>query len=290
MEGYIAPMEHSDDYLKQRLQTVIESQQKLLGELNAALIAGDHARQADIEGKFNKFNAEMRRLTADIRYSQIERSASVSPPRARAREVGKTVRELVLDAVDEIGVPSSPTTISEFSRIMTGAGIDTTRFASLRRDEERAARRDAAARPAWVAPAISSSRLTAMPRMFTSSAWPLERRIVGPRSARVDHLRATLAFLDRYERLQSAGATQADPMELLAIRFARGVPGATAAGVKIDVQRVRDATLAELAAIEKEDTAERQEAAKRLQKYREHDTVWGLPIIDGGAKGERAGT
>lgn len=115
-------------------------------------------------------------------------------------------------------------------------------------------------------------------------------RVVGPHSARVDHLRATLAFLDRYERLHSTGASQANPMALLVLRFARGIPGATATGVSIDVQRVRDATLAELAAIEKEDAAERQDAATRLQKYREHDTVWGLPMIDGGAKGGRAGT
>jgi hypothetical protein len=290
MEVYISSMDHFDEHLKQRLTLVVDRQQKLLGEFTAAMIAGDHVRQAELQRDLNRFAAEMRRLTAEARYGQLQTSAANAVPRSRAREVGKTIRELVLDSVDEIGVPSSPATISEFSQIMTGASIDTGRFASLRRDEQKAALRDAASRPVWVAPAISSSRLTAMPRLFTSSAWPIERRIVGPRSARVDHLRATLAFLDRFERLQAAGAREADSMELLAVRFARGVPGAMSAGVKIDVQRVRDATLTELEAIEQEDIAERQAAAVRLQKFREQDRIWGLPIIDGGAKGERAGT
>ncbi len=283
-------MDHFDEHLKQRLKLVVDRQQELLGKFTDAMITGNHVLQADLQRDLSRFAAEMRRLTAEARYGQVQSSAANPAPRSSAREVGKTIRELVLDSIDEIGVPSSPATISEFSQIMTGSGIKSARVARLRRDEERAARRDAGSRAAWVAPAISSSRLTAMPRLFTSSAWPIERRIVGPRSARVDHLRATLAFLDRYERLHAAGATEAGPMELLAVRFARGVPGATSAGVKIDVKRVRDATLTELEAIEKEDVAERQAAAVRLNKFREQDKIWGLPIVDGGAKGERAGT
>jgi len=48
------------------------------------------------------------------------------------------MRELCSDIVDEVGVPLAPATISEFSQITTGVDLPVSRFASLRRDEERA--------------------------------------------------------------------------------------------------------------------------------------------------------
>jgi hypothetical protein len=273
--------------LKQRLQAVVDRQQRLLGDFNAALLAGDRAKQAEIEPQLRKLQAEMQRLSDELRYVQLEQS--VSTPRPRARITGKTVREIALDAIDEIGVPVSPSTISDFSRATTGVAMQATRFASLRRDEERAARRDLASRPAWVAPALSASRLTALPRLFTSSAWDIERRVVGARSARVNHLYTTLAFLDRFERMR-ASKVDAEAMENLVIRYARGIPGATATGAEIDGERVRSVVRAELTAIEPEDLSERRDAAGRLANRRDQEKLWGLPtVIEGGAQGTRAG-
>lgn len=273
--------------LKQRLQAVVERQQRLLGEFGAALAAGDSAKQSEVEPQLRKLQADMKRLNDELRYVQLEQS--VSAPRARTRITGKTVREVALDTIDEIGVPVSPSTISDFSQATTGIVVAATRFASLRRDEERAARRDLASRPAWVVPALSASGLTALPRLFTSSAWAIERRLVGARSARVNHLHTTLAFLDRLERLRTAKA-DVGAMQNLVARYARGVPGAMAAGVEIDAAHVRTVVQAELDAIEPEDLNERREAAARLAKRRDLDRLWGLPtVIEGGAQGERAG-
>jgi hypothetical protein len=274
--------------LKQRLQQVVNRQQSLLGDFNAALIAGDRGKQAAIEPQLRKQQAEMQRLSDELRYVQLEQN--VAAPRVRARMTGKTVREIALDAIDEIGVPVSPSTISDFSLAATGIGIPATRFASLRRDEERAARRDPASRPAWVAPALSTARLTALPRLFTSSAWKIERRLVGARSARVNHLHTTLAFLNRFERLRSTAALEAGAVENLVIRFARGIPGATSTGADIDVARIRAVVQRELEAIEPDDLQELREAATRLAKHRDQEKLWGLPsAIEGGAQGERAG-
>lgn len=285
MECYIELMNEAD--LKQRLQQVVDRQQVLLGDFNAALMAGDRAKQAAVEPQLRKLQAEMQRLSDELRYVQLEQS--VGSPRVQARMTGKAAREIALDAIDEIGVPVSPSTISEFSLATTGVAVAATRFASLRRDEERAARRDPASRPAWVAPALSAAGLTALPRLFTSSAWDVERRLVGARSARVNHLYTTLAFLDRFERMRATN-TDAGAMENLVVRYARGVPGATATGAEIDGARIRAVVRSELEAIEPEDLKERREAAARLSKHRSQEKLWGLPtVIEGGAQVERAG-
>src|SRR5580704_11411789 len=135
MEG----MNSLESDLMQRLQAVVDRQQKLLGDFNAALVAGDRAKQSVVEPQLRKLQAEMHRLSDEFRYVQLEQSVS---PRGRTRMTGKTVREIALDAIDEIGVPVSPSTISDFAMATTGVGVPATRFASLRRDEERAARRD----------------------------------------------------------------------------------------------------------------------------------------------------
>lgn len=284
----VRSMSNSESDLKQRLQQVVDRQQSLLGNFNAALIAGENAKQAAIEPQLRKLQAEMQRLADELRYVQLEQT--VSQPRTRTRMTGKTVREIILDAIDEIGVPVSPSTISDFNFAMTGVGIPATRFASLRRDEERAARRDPVSRPAWVAPALSTIRLTPLPRLFTSSAWEIERRLVGARSARVNHLRTTLAFLDRLERLRSTASSETGAMENLVIRFARGIPGATTTGAEIDGAHIRAVVQQELEAIEPDDLSERREAAARLTKHRDQEKLWGLPsIIDGGIRSELIG-
>lgn len=288
MERYICVMRDPESDLKQRLGLVVERQQALLTAFNEALQAGDSVKQAAIEPQLRKLSSEMRRLTDERRYVQLVQNVAV--PRMRSRATGKTGRELVLDALDEIGVPVSPSTISEFSQATTGVGIPATRFASLRRDEERAARRDFASRPAWVAPALSTARLTPLPRLFTSSAWETERRLVGARSARVNHLRATLAFLERFERLQSADPSQSSAIENLLIRFARGVPGAAPSGTSLEPQKIRAVVQGELQAIESDDLQERREAAARLTRYGDQQRLWGLPsVIEGRSQSERVG-
>ena len=288
VEDYMGAMSDLESNLKQRLQQVVNRQQSLLADFNSALIAGDRTKQVAIEPQLRKQQAEMQRLTDELRYVQLEQN--VAAPRTRARMTGKTVREMALDAIDEIGVPVSPSTISDFSLATTGIGIPATRFASLRRDEERAARRDPASRPAWIAPALSTARLTALPRLLTSSAWEVERRLVGARSARVNHLHTTLAFLDRFERLRSSAGSESGAMENLVIRFARGIPGATSTGAGIDGARIRAVVQRELEAIEPDDLQERREAAARLTKHRDQEKLWGMPsVIEGGGQGKRAG-
>lgn len=266
--------------IQSRLEAVVSRQQVLLAAFSSAIGTGNFAEQGQIQKDLNRLSSEMQRLTDELRYAESEERPVGLRPRPRAP--GKTMREVVLDIVDEVGVPLAPATISEFSLITTGADVPVSRFASLRRDEERAARRDLHSRPAWVAPALSTSRLSAIPRLLTSSAWAVERRFIGARSLRVCHLRTTLAFLQRFERFREAKAPQTPAVESLMIRYARGVPGAVSSGQEPAVENIRKAVFAELEAIESQDLEERTQAAIRLKRYGEQQQLWGLPpVIDG---------
>lgn len=290
MECYVDSMtSETVTDIQRRLTKIVGQQQQLLAQFNEALAAANTAQQAALQKQMLRLSAEMQRLTDDLRYAQGESPPAF--PRARARTAGKTMRELVLDILDEIGAPLAPSTISEFAQATTGIELQASRFASLRRDEERAARRDLNARPAWVVPALSTSRLNPIPRLLTSSAWELERRLIGARSLRVIHLRTTLAFLQRFERLQATNAPQVVAIESLLLRYARGVPGALAVGQAPDPKEIRRIIAAELGAIEGSDLAERQQAAARLGRHSEQQKLWGLPtLIEGKAQGGRAGS
>jgi hypothetical protein len=269
--------------LRNRLSAIIDEQKSVLDRLSAAVLAGDTAGQDDCNKRLKKLTADIQRVGQEIRYAEAAGDATV----VRNRPNPKTLREQALDIIDEIGVPAAPALIEELAWIVTGSKIASSRFASLRRDEERAARRDFTARPAWIAPALSAAHLTPLPRLLTSSAWPVEHRLVGARSARVNHLVATLAFADRLDRMVAAEAPQAIDMERLVARFARGVPGAIAPGARLDTQRLREVVRTELNSIEHLDRAERGEAAARLRRYGLHQQTWGLPpVIDGGSKAE----
>jgi hypothetical protein len=284
VECYVQSMNTGPHAIQHRIETIIRRQQTLLAAFGTAMTSGDHARQGEIQKELTKLGAEMQRLTDELRYADLD--GPRANVRTRSRAPGKTMRELALDVADEIGVPVSPATISEFTQIITGLELPVSRFASLRRDEERSARRDIHARPAWVAPALSVGRFNALPRLLTSSAWEVERRLIGARSLRVIHLRTTLAFLHRFERFQEAKAPQTEAVESLMLRYARGVPGAVASGQEAAPDTIRQAVLTELNAIEPADLAERRDAAARLKKYSEQQQLWGLPsIIDGGEQG-----
>jgi hypothetical protein len=274
--------------IQRRLTKIVGQQQDLLTQFNQALVGGDTAQQAALQKQIHRLSAEMQRLTDDLRYAQNESRTTLSRPRARV--AGKAMREIVLDILDEVGVPLAPSTISEFAQATTGIDVPASRSASLRRDEERAARRDLNARPAWVVPALSTSRLNPIPRLLTSSAWELERRLIGARSLRVIHLRTTLAFLQRFELLHAANAPQVTAIESLLLRYARGVPGALATGQVTDSANIRKVIVTELDAIEAADLAERQQAAARLSRYSDQQKLWGLPtLIEGNANEGRAG-
>lgn len=263
----------------------VQRQQEAFAAMAKVLAAGDAAGRERAQVKIAELTAEYQRLTESLRFIELEAREIATP---RARKPGKPLRELALDALDDLGVPAAPALIADLTAALTGDRPSPSRFASLRRDEENAARRNIAARPAWVAPAINAQQLTAIPRLLTNSSWEMERRIVGARSIRTDNLRIAISLSGRLAHLREAGAQEAKQVERLLFPFARSVPGAVKHGQEIDTQRTIDAARVELAPIEAADLEERREAAAKLAGAGPQVRLWGRPVLIDTAAAERA--
>jgi hypothetical protein len=140
--------------------------------------------------------------------------------------------------------------------------------------EERIWCADSLARPAWLVPAISGLEFAALPGLVATSAWPLERRLVGSLTLRVTHLSALLALLVVWERTQTADGVEDDLTRLVA-QYARGVPGAMAPHHRLAPARVRAMAQAELNEIAPTDREERRAAARALRHRPPAVQMWG---------------
>lgn len=284
MERYIGGMSRPLSLADQLVRNA-KRQQDAYGKLTKALAAGDQAGRERAQAKITELTADYQRLSDALRFSELEAREIATP---RARKPGKPLRELALDALDDLGVPAAPALIADLTAALTGERPSPSRFASLKRDEENAARRNLAARPAWIVPAISAAQLTAIPRILTSSTWELERRIIGSRSIRTDNLRIAISLANRLAHLREAGAAEAKSVERLLFPFARSVPGALDTRQPIDTKRVIDAARAELALLEPADIEERRAAAAKLSSSSTYFKLWGRPLLVDTKAAERA--
>ena len=284
MERYTEHMSRALS-LSDQLARNAKRQQDAYAELSVALGANDPTGRERAQEKITELTADYQRLSDALRFSELEAREIATP---RARKPGKPLRELALDALDDLGVPAPPALIADLTAALTGDRPSPSRFASLRRDEENAARRNLTARPAWIVPALSAAELTAIPRLLTSSTWNLERRIIGSRSMRTDNLRIAISLARRLAHLHELGAVEAKGVERLLFPFARSIPGANETGQPIDPKRVIEAAQAELTMLEEADLAERHAAAARLLSSSTFFKFWGRPVMVDSQSAERA--
>jgi hypothetical protein len=271
------------DTLKRRLAAVVKKQRAALDELQAQLTkttttpAGIEKAQRAVD----HLSAQYQRVAQELKVAELEKTERYGSYNVRSGQ--RPMREVVLDILDEIGVPCSPGTLSECSAVWAGIWLPAGRFASVRRDEQTAFARDAHSRPAWLVPALNAVGFRAIPRSVASSVWEPERRLIGPRTLRVNHLKTVLALLRRLSALRQSGSSPSEERlaELLQ-RYARSVPGAVASGEEMNPDRIQQAAEAELAAIEPLDADDRKAAALELLKVPPYNQLWGLPgLIEG---------
>jgi hypothetical protein len=212
--------------------------------------------------------------------AQIQTGRAPTPPDrppatgARSARPLRPMRESVLDALNLIEVPASPRALSDIGQACFQVELPVARFASLRRDEERAWQSNPTARPAWVVPAISCADYMPLARLASSSAWPLERRLIGVRTQRVNHLQTLLALVRVWERTGEE-ADGAQPLRRLVLTYARSVPGALPQAEPPSPARIRAMAQAELEMILPADLAERRAAAAAMQDWPPQTQLWG---------------
>ncbi|MEV0612275.1 hypothetical protein AB0I81_03055 [Nonomuraea sp. NPDC050404] len=210
--------------------------------------------------------ATARVLRAELRSAERAWDALVSGGPPGPAGTGKeepprlvTVREQVHQGLRLLGACAQPRLIVAVSDAFFGGTIRSGQLTSLRRDEERSFRSSPFGRPYYLCAALTD-RLSPARGLLTLSAWPLERRVVGPLSPRVDFLTCAIAVARR----EAENEADEERAGRLLVRMARNIPGATDGALGApDPGRVIEAARAELRVHAERDTRDRAELAQR---------------------------
>jgi hypothetical protein len=187
------------------------------------------------------------------------------PPRAAAGPL-LPLREQVHEALSLLDVPAAPRLIATVHEAFFATTFPTARLTSLRRDEERSFSTAPFARPYYICAALAADFLSPSRGLLAISTWPLERRMIGPLSPRVDFLVSAINVAKAIELIP-------DPVpaaRALLARFAANVRGTSTSHLggagRIDPQAIIRAAQAEFEVHQDEDHRTRAEAAGRARE------------------------
>jgi len=205
------------------------------------------------------------------------------PARAELLAGRGTGRDLTIASLNELGVPSSPKDVADYAFARFAQRLDYRALASLRRDEQRTWQSPRSLRPVYIVPALEGRRFLPIRGKVTLSEWPLDRRVIGPWSERVDHLKATLNVATQYAWVSENNKANSERLGDLLRTLAATIPGA-ATDRKIDLNRLQRAAQNELEVLAPEDTTWRKKAASRAENLSEQERFWGArpPTAIGG--------
>jgi hypothetical protein len=193
-----------------------------------------------------------------------EGAAAVVDGAAAARGGGPLLplREQVHQALTLLAAPAAPKLVSAVHEAFFTGLIPSVRLTSLRRDEERSFRSAPFARPYYVCAALTAELLAPARGVLAVSTWPLDRRVIGPLSPRVNYLSAAIRVAESYLRIPGPGPAA----QRLLWRLAANIPGASGGARNMDPARVARAAQAELQIHAAGDLAARTAAAARARR------------------------
>lgn len=172
------------------------------------------------------------------------------------------LREQVHQALTLLAAPAAPKLVSAVHEAFFTGLIPSVRLTSLRRDEERSFRSAPFARPYYVCAALTAELLAPARGVLAVSTWPLDRRVIGPLSPRVNYLSAAIRVAESYLRIPGPGPAA----QRLLWRLAANIPGASGGARNMDPARVARAAQAELQIHAAGDLAARTAAAARARR------------------------
>jgi hypothetical protein len=171
------------------------------------------------------------------------------------------LREQVHQALSLLTVPAAPRLIATVHEAFFASTFPTARLTSLKRDEERSFRTAPFARPYYICAALTADLLAPARGLLAISTWPMERRVIGSLSPRVDFLSAAIRVAEAIERLPAP----VPAARRLLWRFAASIPGVAEDAAKMTPQQVTRAAEAELEVHEAADSETRRAAALRAR-------------------------
>jgi hypothetical protein len=201
---------------------------------------------------------------------ELRRTASAG---IRATTPSPPIREVVLDALEQLGWPQNAGFLEEYLWAKHQLQVESRAFASLRRDERRAWQRAPGARDAYIVPALNPDG-SANTRWLASSAWELERRVVASEDTE------RLFDLQKIYALRVRGSR--GPLGTLLERYANQILSidplpVSASATQTSAWRlhVREHAGTLISEIRRGDDAHRQQVARDLSDLPDHDRVWG---------------
>jgi hypothetical protein len=229
---------------------------ELWGQIRRALAGGDRARVLTLRAELRE--AELRWDTA---LQDVDATATAARSLPRSASL-LPMREQVHQVLTLLGVPAAPRLIVAVHSAFFSGELVSTKLTSLRRDEERSFRSAPHSRPYYLCSVLSVDRLAAVRGLLAVSTWPLDRRMIGSLSPRVDFLNSAIRLAEHVGRVGGPGPQAAR----LLWRFATNIPGATGGFDSGGSDAVIAAARAELEVHDEADRMQREAAAERARR------------------------
>ena len=243
----------------------------LRGEVRRAVLTGDTRMAGALRRQLKEAErAWDRALEREVEEAEVEEADQSAAPNSEGGPASALLplREQVHEALSVLQVPAAPRLIAMVHEAFFATTFPTARLTSLRRDEERSFRTAPFARPYYICAALATDYLAPSRGLLAISTWPMERRLIGSLSPRVDFLVSAINVAQAIEQVpQPVPAARA-----LLARFAANVRGSSTAGLRAGVASGMDphvvirAAQAELEVHQDEDRRTRAEAATRARE------------------------
>jgi hypothetical protein len=259
----------------------VEALERRIGQLRVALreavLASEHTRVTTLRGELRQAEGDWEDALAEVQ-TQAQAQTQAGGPSAEAKDEAKDettddqdeawsgpllpLREQVYEALSLLQAPAAPRLIATVHEAFFAITFPTQRVTSLRRDEERSFRVAPFARPYYICAALTADFLIPSRGLLAVSTWPMEKRVIGPLSPRVDFLEAAIRVAEAIERIPAP----VPAARRLLTRFAASIPGASDVTNRVDPQAVKAAAGAELSVHKEKDASTREEAARRARQ------------------------
>ncbi|MEV6758274.1 hypothetical protein [Streptomyces sp. NPDC051214] len=248
-----------------------------------ASAAGDSERAGELRAQLRRAERAWDALidTGEPAPVLPPRTVPDTPPAAFGSQL--PAREHVHRALMLLGTPAAPKLIVGVHEAFFPGELSASKLSSLRRDEARSYQSSPGARPYYLCSALAHDLLTPVRALLAISTWPLEQRIIGPLSPRVDFLTGAIRIAEAAHASEaSAGGEPSTTALRLLWRFAANIPEAMPSSTPgresvLDAQQVIDAARAELAVHLDADRAVRSEASRRARTLDEAQQLFGAP-------------
>jgi hypothetical protein len=158
-----------DDF-GEHLEGILAATQQQIGAILRRLRRGD-SDPLELVALLEALSPLDRERAKLLEQARLEASAS------QRREQERSTRQYVLHALEEVGAPQTAGFLDEYIYTRERVVLNTRGFGALRRDENRAWRRNPGRRRAYIVPCLDGAG-NAVARWMSRSDWPLSTRIV----------------------------------------------------------------------------------------------------------------